>query len=622
MEINVLSTKLSDFLKREEELYIPRFQRPYSWRKKQFEELWNDITTNEESHFIGTIIRYPVGKNKYYIVDGQQRLTTLSVLLAAIRDAYIDLGDVKGGKIDDYIKPDVTGSTESFYKINYENGEGGFNNNYRSIIDIPDSDSRAALPESQHISSGPSKNLMEAHKFFKLKISRMVSKGSLEGKKGSLLDLLKKVRALTLVDILMGDVSGAYRIFMTLNVRGVKLNQTDLIKSHILSHLSDSGNNDTYIEMWNKILDVLSTCPISGGIKEDDYFYNYLMSIGASDGIKISKKKTFEKYHNDIQDAETAYKYLKSLLEDVSTYRIVYEPTYNQASILRGDKTKRGVKNTNWIPPLEALQTFGVTQPNPLILATLRRLFDVGDRHYKQEKTQRLFSMIEDFHFIFTKVESVRGSKIENLYTRYANDTYKTSPRNGKQGGIQKIQDSLAKEFEEYLLKITSKESFVKKFPDVAKYDKSNDSNQKLLMYILRKYQPEFKELPDNPETIEHIMPQSEVNRLHKAVDEKIKDKNGNIVTGEWKQAEKERITRIINSPGNLIIVRKKTNEVDLKDKPFLEKQVILKKVRVSQDIPSEILEAKSWTLEDIVHRTEKMAERGYDEIWSFNKYK
>lgn len=162
----------------------------------------------------------------------------------------------------------------------------------------------------------------------------------------------------------------------------------------------------------------------------------------------------------------------------------------------------------------------------------------------------------------------------------------------------------------------------MKKFPDVAKYDKSNDSNQKLLRYILRKYQPEFKELPDNPETIEHIMPQSEVNRLHTAVDEKVKDENGNIVTDEWKQAEKERITRIINSPGNLIIVRKKTNGVDLKDKSFLEKQVILKKVRVPQDIPSEILEAKSWTLEDIVHRTKKMAERGYDEIWSFDKYK
>ncbi len=106
--ISVISANIGKFLDDpEERLLIPRFQRPYSWENDNFEDLWNDVINleSDEVHFIGTIIRYQGKKKKaYYIVDGQQRLTTISILLAAIRDARARL-NLSLSVVEDCIKP-------------------------------------------------------------------------------------------------------------------------------------------------------------------------------------------------------------------------------------------------------------------------------------------------------------------------------------------------------------------------------------------------------------------------------------------------------------------------------------------------------------------------------------
>ena len=89
-------TKLEQIIEGTKQYLVPLFQRPYSWERKQWEALWNDLTELYESdnprpHFMGSIVTMPTssvpeGVTKYLLIDGQQRLTTVFILLSALRD--------------------------------------------------------------------------------------------------------------------------------------------------------------------------------------------------------------------------------------------------------------------------------------------------------------------------------------------------------------------------------------------------------------------------------------------------------------------------------------------------------------------------------------------------------
>jgi uncharacterized protein with ParB-like and HNH nuclease domain len=74
--------------------FVPRFQRPYSWEDQHIDEFWQDtvVDQSDEEYFIGSVVLFKEG-GKYGIVDGQQRLTTITMLLCAIRDAFTKIGD-------------------------------------------------------------------------------------------------------------------------------------------------------------------------------------------------------------------------------------------------------------------------------------------------------------------------------------------------------------------------------------------------------------------------------------------------------------------------------------------------------------------------------------------------
>jgi len=98
-------TILQPVLEGTKQYVIPLFQRPYSWKLDDWKTLWEDLLSvysseNSRKHFLGALVSMPVemtpaGVNKYLLIDGQQRVTTLFLILAAIRDLSISLGDNK-----------------------------------------------------------------------------------------------------------------------------------------------------------------------------------------------------------------------------------------------------------------------------------------------------------------------------------------------------------------------------------------------------------------------------------------------------------------------------------------------------------------------------------------------
>src|SRR6056297_2629476 len=73
--------------------HIPRFQRPYSWEDEHVQEFWDDVVANQaDDYFIGSMVVFKKSKQRFGVVDGQQRLTTITILLCVLRDAYLELG--------------------------------------------------------------------------------------------------------------------------------------------------------------------------------------------------------------------------------------------------------------------------------------------------------------------------------------------------------------------------------------------------------------------------------------------------------------------------------------------------------------------------------------------------
>lgn len=103
---------------------IPRFQRPYSWGKDEVENFWSDIIGDKtDSYFIGSMVVYQTRKPYFGIVDGQQRLTTITIVLSVIRDAFLKLGEENLAKgihkfietpNNDYVNEFVLNSETSF----------------------------------------------------------------------------------------------------------------------------------------------------------------------------------------------------------------------------------------------------------------------------------------------------------------------------------------------------------------------------------------------------------------------------------------------------------------------------------------------------------------------------
>ena len=120
-------TRLRALLQGQQHYVIPLFQRPYSWQRNDRETLWNDIIETYRfnpagGHFLGSIVSKsqpgtPEGVSPYIVIDGQQRLTTLSIVIAALRDTISKADPAAGEHIDDLCLINKYAKDEYHYKI-------------------------------------------------------------------------------------------------------------------------------------------------------------------------------------------------------------------------------------------------------------------------------------------------------------------------------------------------------------------------------------------------------------------------------------------------------------------------------------------------------------------------
>ena len=218
---------------------IPVYQRYYSWDIEQCKRLWNDIVgmqkKNKQGHFVGSIVNIaeqamPTGVQKYMIIDGQQRMTTLTLLLIALRDYSIDHPEdisINFRRIDNML-----------LKNEYENGD----ERYKLLLTENDRDILINLIERKPISENIVSRLLTNHSFFVEQI---------EKKELMPAEIYESIGKLQIVNITLDRaVDDAQAIFESLNSTGKELSESDLIRNYILMGLENDEQSFIYEHFW------------------------------------------------------------------------------------------------------------------------------------------------------------------------------------------------------------------------------------------------------------------------------------------------------------------------------------------------------------------------------------
>ncbi len=229
-------TKLQRIIEGQNQFVVPLYQRPYSWEAKQWSVLWADLDElcqeeNPRTHFIGSIVTYPTqsvpeGVTKYLLIDGQQRMTTVFLLLAAIRDRAKEL------RLE-LLAPEIE---QTLLRNMFKQG----NETYKLLPTQADRNAFLRIMSGQSAEDGL---IVSAYRFF-AKNMRASDEAFLEKLKRTI------VNHLIVVSIVLERDDNPHLIFESLNAKGLPLSQADLIRNYFFMRIHINEQDRLYDEYW------------------------------------------------------------------------------------------------------------------------------------------------------------------------------------------------------------------------------------------------------------------------------------------------------------------------------------------------------------------------------------
>ena len=449
-------TRLDSIIEGTKQYVVPLFQRSYSWTKKEWDILWNDICDlyemeNPRVHFFGSIVNMPAtsvpeGVAKFLLIDGQQRLTTVFILLSILKDLALE---GRKERLSDEIKNTLLLNQ---YKDGYDH--------YKMMPTQVDRNAFLKVIEGQgHEADG---QIGQAWKYLEKKVR--TSNFDIEN--------IKKIltQKFSVVSITLDTDDNPYLVFESLNAKGRSLSQADLIKNYFFMRIHVSKQDEIYSKLWE---------PMQNNLRDDlsEFIRHYMMRHGGN----VRQTDVYYALKDEVSPDNTI-DYLKSLNE----YSMYY----------RNMKYPENISDKDLRVRFERLNRIEVTTAYPLILYVYG---EFAHNNISKEQFCEVIDVIENY-----------------LIRRFVCD-YKTNTLNKTFGAayafISKYNsDEIVNAVKEYLsTKGYPKDSeFTERFMTTKLYG-GGDRQQKT-KFILASLEKSFehKEIVqmDNL-TIEHVMPQT-----------------------------------------------------------------------------------------------------------------
>ena len=559
--------KLGSFLGNEK-LFIPEYQRGYSWEETQLDDFWIDLVEiyqekTRDEHFLGQVV---IHKNKEdgkrYIIDGQQRISTTIILLDILRTKFKEIADstnnndanddaedintkyigrVSESKKEQYLS---MGGVDKEFFINYIQARGPIDYSDRKF-------EKKRLRPSNY-------NIFYASKFFEDKVSKFITKKS----PNEYIELNKLYQCLINQFILMtvetDDINEAYIIFESLNARGKALETADLLKNHILRVAQSDLSSAT--ETWNTIIDNLDNIDPTKFIR---YYWN-------STNRFAREKDLFKALRKDIKTQSDVNTLLANLRFLSKVCAAILHPEDNKDFDL-----------TELNERLIEMQKLDASSYIPVIFAL--RL-----QNYSEEDINEVLKAIETLVVRNFVVSGLVANKYELEFAQIAKSI---SDKSWSPHNNPPTKDDILKKL--YSLMV-SDEEFINNFKVF------NSKKNAVIRYLLRKINnydiSETKIVDDsNRVHVEHILPKK--------------------INEDWINFNDEDHETYLWRLGNLTLLGQEYNN-RAKNKGFDKKKEIYKKseIKMTRDLVS----IDDWTTFTIVKRQEDFAEIAL-KIWPRN---
>ncbi len=479
---------------------IPKFQRDYTWEAEQWDDLWQDIKSllmNEESeHYMGYLVLQTSNNKNFLIIDGQQRLTTLSILILATLKCLKDL--VENGVDAEknhrrkenlqnsyigYVDP-VTLISNNKLKLN-RNSEDYYKQHLVLLRDLPLRNTNSS-----------EKHMRECLMWYYDKIKKDFKTGE---ELAAFIDNIVDKLFFTVIEVT--DQINAFKVFETLNARGVQLSSSDLLKNYLFSVVDETNPHISEIEelenIWNSIVGKLG----------EQKFEDYLRYYWNSENKTVGKKNLFKSIKINISTKEKVFALVRNLRDTADIYIAIQNPddvTWNTNIEIRES--------------LRELKLFQIRQTNSLLMA--------GYKNLDTSAFKKLVRTCSTISFRYNIIGGLNPNAQEEVYNSIA-----LKINANKQFSVQDFQPI-------YISDINFENDFsTKEF-------KNTSRNHKIVKYILSKIEAYKYQNEISPEsdlyTIEHILPES--------ADE------------SWGMSQ-EFINRSVYRIGNLTLLEKKLNK-------------------------------------------------------------
>lgn len=286
---------------------IPVYQRYYTWNIEQCDRLWNDIVNmqiqNKSGHFVGSIVNIaektgPGVLEKYMIIDGQQRMTTLTLMLVALRNYSADHKEDKSINFKQI--------ENVLLKNEYENGD----ERYKLLLTETDRNTLITLIERKPLTEADENSrLFRNYQYFEDKVNSLVLKPA---------EVYESIGKLQIVNITLDRaMDDPQAIFESLNSTGKELSESDLIRNHILMGLPNDEQTYIYEHYWRP-MELLFEFDKQESVM-DRFFRDYI-TMNLTKIPKINKVyDEFKLYHNNCE-----FSTVEDFCKDLYTYAKYY----------------------------------------------------------------------------------------------------------------------------------------------------------------------------------------------------------------------------------------------------------------------------------------------------------
>lgn len=309
-------TTLNKLLNTSRQFIVPIFQRNYSWQKSQYEQLWFDILRaskfkEKQNHFIGSIVYIDMGTpagrpQQLLLIDGQQRLTTISILLCAIKD-YVQKFNLETKLIN------LAKIKNQFLYNSDEIDE----DRYKLLLNVQDKETYIKLIDNTIFTvNKPATNIIKCYEFFYERIEDFIKQH------GQIDEIYAGIFKLSLVSISLDkDSDNPQMIFESMNSTGKDLSQTDLLRNYLLMDLTPEKQTRLYKTYWKPMEELFGEDIYKNDLNKFDYFIRDFLTLKSDTGYicKINNVyENFKRYYLDNNCEKFA------VLRDLFTYAKYY----------------------------------------------------------------------------------------------------------------------------------------------------------------------------------------------------------------------------------------------------------------------------------------------------------